>query len=165
MPEDSYLYPSPLGQLLLKTDTDYLRVASFINEDVQPAKNLVYPSSTLLLKAIESLDKYFSGEDLSLNLPVKQVGTEFQQQVWKALLTIKPGFTESYLGLSKTLGNAKAIRAVGAANGKNNIALVVPCHRVIGSNGKLIGYASGLWRKSWLLQHEAKFTKRINLLF
>lgn len=165
MQEENFLYPSPLGQIFLKVDAEYLKVASFINEEIETAKIITLPKSALLLKTINCLDRYFSGEDLSLHLPVQQDGTEFQQKVWKALLTIKPGFTQSYLGLSKIIGNAKAIRAVGAANGKNNIALIVPCHRVIGSNGKLIGYASGLWRKSWLLQHEAKFTKKINLLF
>lgn len=165
MAEESYLYQTILGQLLLKSEADYLKEASFINDNIDAIKNKTITTSPLLLKVIESLDKYFSGEDLSLHFPVKQAGTEFQQLVWKALLNIKPGFTETYLGLSKNLGNPKAIRAVGAANGKNNIALIVPCHRVIGSNGKLIGYASGLWRKSWLLQHEAKFAKTQNLLF
>ncbi len=165
MPEESYLYATPLGQLLLKIENDYLKEVSFKNELTTPATNNLIQVSPLLTKTISTLDKYFSGEDLALGLPVKQAGTAFQQQVWKALIHIQPGFTESYLGLSKAIGNPKAVRAVGAANGKNNIALVVPCHRIIGNNGKLIGYASGLWRKSWLLQHEAKFSQRKDFLF
>lgn len=165
MPEESYLYATPLGQLLLKIENDYLKEVSFKNELTTPATNNLIQASPLLTKTISTLDKYFSGEDLALGLPVKQVGTAFQQQVWKALLNIQPGFTESYLGLSKAIGNPKAVRAVGAANGKNNIALVVPCHRIIGNNGKLVGYASGLWRKSWLLQHEAKYCQRKDFLF
>ena len=148
-----------------KINGEFLEEVSYINEDLTVPINATTQQSIILLKTIDSLDKYFSGKDLSLNLPVKQTGTEFQQQVWEALLKIKPGFTETYLGLSKAIGNPKAIRAVGAANGKNNIALVVPCHRVIGSNGNLIGYASGIWRKSWLLQHEAKHSGRNAFLF
>ncbi|RYF79998.1 MAG: methylated-DNA--[protein]-cysteine S-methyltransferase [Chitinophagaceae bacterium] len=98
-------------------------------------------------------------------LPIKQAGTTFQQQVWKALQDIGPGKTISYLKLSKQLGNAKAIRAVGTANGKNNIAIIVPCHRVIGSNGSLVGYSGELWRKQWLLQHEAKYLQGVQSLF
>lgn len=165
MPEEKYLYSTPLGHLLLKTEAVFLKEAGFINEDLAKADNADFEKSALLTNTLISLDKYFSGEDLLFDLPVKQTGTAFQQQVWNALLKIKPGYTESYLGLSKSIGNPKAIRAVGAANGKNNIALIVPCHRVIGSNGKLIGYASGVWRKSWLLQHEAKYCGRKNLLF
>ena len=165
MPEEKYIYSSPLGHLLIKIEADFITEISFINEETSAAFNSATSHSPLLLKTIQSLNKYFSGEELSFDLPVKQTGTAFQQQVWKALLTVKPGFTESYLGLSKSIGNPKAIRAVGAANGKNNIALVIPCHRIIGSNGKLVGYASGLWRKDWLLQHEAKHTGRIALLF
>ena len=165
MSEEKYIYASPLGQILLKIEANFLREVSFINEETLPYHNPTTLISPLLTKTIVCFNNYFSGEDLSLTLPVKQHGTAFQQQVWKALLTIKPGFTQSYLELSKHIGNAKAVRAVGAANGKNNIALIVPCHRVVGSNGKLVGYASGIWRKRWLLKHELEHLKNTSLLF
>ena len=94
-----------------------------------------------------------------------QAGTSFQQTVWAALRHIPHGKTLSYLQLSKNIGNKKAIRAVGAANGKNNIVIIVPCHRVIGSNGTLVGYGGDLWRKQWLLAHEAKYCNGVQMLF
>ncbi len=103
------------------------------------------------------MDEYFAGNRFEFNLKLFQPGTPFQQDVWEGLQKVKYGNTLSYLSFSKQLGNAKAIRAVGTANGKNNIAIIVPCHRVIGSNGSLVGYAGELWRKKWLLNHEAKF--------
>jgi methylated-DNA-[protein]-cysteine S-methyltransferase len=98
--------------------------------------------------------EYFKGNRDSFNLTVNPKGTVFQIKVWKALLKIKYGKTKSYLEQSKTLGDVKAIRAVATANGKNPLWIVIPCHRVIGSDGSLTGYAGGLWRKAWLLNHE-----------
>src|SRR5690606_16785912 len=90
------------------------------------------------------------------DLPLKQPGTEFQQKTWTLLCRIPFGKTISYHQLSQHYGDVKAIRALASANGKNNIAIIVPCHRVIGANGSLTGYAGGLWRKNWLLEHEMK---------
>lgn len=89
----------------------------------------------------------------------------FQEKVWQELLKIAPGQTISYMQLSKRLGDVKAIRAVGTANGKNTVAIIVPCHRVIGSNGDLVGYGGELWRKKWLLDHEAKYSNGVQTLF
>jgi len=102
----------------------------------------------------QELNEYFSGERKQFDIPLHLVGTEFQQRVWKALLEIDYGKSLSYLQLSLKLGNKLAVRAVAAANGANKIALLVPCHRVAGSDGTLTGYAGGLWRKKYLLELE-----------
>jgi methylated-DNA-[protein]-cysteine S-methyltransferase len=105
-------------------------------------------------EAVSQLNEYFDGLRKTFTFTLNPKGTDFQQKVWQALLEIPYGKTMSYLELSKKLGDVKAIRAVAAANGKNPIWIVVPCHRVIGSDGSLTGYAGGLWRKQWLLEHE-----------
>ncbi|MEZ4853159.1 methylated-DNA--[protein]-cysteine S-methyltransferase [Flavobacterium sp.] len=107
-----------------------------------------------LQQAVNQLTAYFKGNLNQFELKLNPEGTEFQQKVWQELQQIPYGKTISYLELSKKLDNIKAIRAVAAANGKNPLWIVVPCHRVIGSNGSLTGYAGGLWRKQWLLEHE-----------
>lgn len=107
-----------------------------------------------LEQAVSQLQEYFEGKRNDFNLKLNPKGTEFQQRVWQELLNIPFGKTLSYLELSKKLGDVKAIRAVAAANGKNPLWIVVPCHRVIGTDGSLTGYAGGLGRKKWLLEHE-----------
>lgn len=108
----------------------------------------------VLQQAVLQLNDYFNGNRTDFDLKLNPKGTEFQQKVWQELLQIPYGKTTSYLELSKKLGDVKAIRAVASANGKNPLWIVVPCHRVIGSDGSLTGYAGGLWRKQWLLEHE-----------
>lgn len=105
-------------------------------------------------KAVFQLNEYFEGKRTSFNFDINPEGTDFQKKVWKELLNVPYGKTMSYLELSLKLGDAKAIRAVASANGKNPLWIVVPCHRIIGSDGSLTGYAGGLWRKKWLLDHE-----------
>lgn len=107
-----------------------------------------------LLKLQEQIDRYFRWQLENFELPLVFTGTVFQERVWHALLNIPYGKTKTYLSLTKQLGDENAIRAVAAANGANKMAIIVPCHRVIGSDGKLVGYAGGLWRKEWLLNHE-----------
>jgi len=107
-----------------------------------------------LEQAVIQLQEYFHGKRNEFNFKLNPKGTEFQQRVWQELLNIPFGKTLSYLELSKKLGDVKAIRAVAAANGKNPLWIVVPCHRVIGTDGSLTGYAGGLGRKKWLLEHE-----------
>ena len=107
-----------------------------------------------LLEAANQLRDYFDGKRTSFTFKINPKGTAFQQKVWLKLLEIPFGTTISYLELSKKIGDIKAIRAVATANGKNSLWIVVPCHRVIGSDGSLTGYAGGLWRKKWLLEHE-----------
>ena len=114
---------------------------------------------------MQQLQEYFDGKRTDFDLPLQQEGSAFQQSVWAVLNDISYGKTVSYLQLSKRIGNAKAIRAVGITNGKNAISIIVPCHRVIGSNGSLTGYGGGLWRKQWLPEHEAKFANGVQQLF
>jgi methylated-DNA-[protein]-cysteine S-methyltransferase len=108
----------------------------------------------VLQEAVFQISDYFEGKRNDFTFKLNPSGTEFQQKVWKGLLEIPFGKTMSYLELSKKLGDVKAIRAVASANGKNPLWIVVPCHRVIGTDGSLTGYAGGLWRKKWLLEHE-----------
>ena len=107
-----------------------------------------------LKEAVLQLQDYFDGKRTTFTFPLNPSGTDFQKKVWDELLHIPFGKTCSYLELSKKLGDVKAIRAVASANGKNPLWIVVPCHRVIGTDGSLTGYAGGLWRKKWLLEHE-----------
>jgi methylated-DNA-[protein]-cysteine S-methyltransferase len=166
---ETIYYPSPLGTLKITGSDEHLTELMFEstqkNGQVESQTGFPAPVSALLSNVITQLDKYFSGGDLYFQLPLCQEGTLFQQRVWSELCKIKPGTTISYLQLSKNIGDTKAIRAVGTANGKNNIAIIVPCHRVIGSSGKLVGYGGDLWRKQWLLNHEAKFCNGVQSLF
>ena len=114
----------------------------------------------VLQEAVLQLQDYFEKNRTSFDFKINLKGTEFQQKVWKGLLEIPFGKTMSYMELSKNMGDAKAIRAVASANGKNPLWIVVPCHRVIGADGSLTGYAGGLWRKKWLLEHENPTTQQ-----
>ena len=114
----------------------------------------------VLQEAVSQLNDYFEGKRTAFTFKLNPSGTEFQQKVWKGLLEIPFGKTCSYMDLSKKLGDVKAIRAVASANGKNPLWIVVPCHRVIGTDGSLTGYAGGLWRKKWLLEHENPTTQQ-----
>ena len=116
--------------------------------------------SGILRECADQLQEYFNGKRKEFNIPMDLQGTEFQIKVWNELINITFGETISYLELSKRVGDVKAIRAVGNANGKNPVSIIVPCHRVIGSNGKLIGYGGGLWRKRWLLEFERSFIRK-----
>lgn len=107
-----------------------------------------------LKETVAQLKDYFSGKRNDFDLKLNPKGTDFQQKVWKELLNIPFGKTMSYLDIAKKLGDPKVIRAAASANGKNPLWIVVPCHRVIGTDGSLTGYAGGLWRKKWLLEHE-----------
>ncbi len=140
---------TPLGTAKIKGDELGVSVISILQEGE------ISKTIPLELKdAVKQLQEYFEGKRTTFNFPINPKGTDFQQKVWKALLEIPYGKTTSYLELSKKLGDVKAIRAVASANGKNPLWIVVPCHRVIGSDGSLTGYAGGLWRKKWLFEHE-----------
>jgi len=114
---------------------------------------------TILAECYNQLDEYFRGERQKFTFPYVQEGTPFRKMVWDALIKIPYGETGSYKDLAASIENPKAIRAVGSANSKNKLSIVIPCHRIIGSTGKLTGYAGGLWRKEWLLHHEQSFKK------
>lgn len=119
----------------------------------------------MMIQCIEQLIQYFNGQRRQFELPINQQGTPFQQEVWGELMQIPFGKTISYLELARRTGDTKATRAVASANGRNNVAIIVPCHRVIGSNRELIGYGGGLWRKKWLLEHEMKVAYGVQTLF
>ena len=141
---------TPLGITLIEGDTNGISKIS-VEEDTEVFSAEI-PSA--LKEATLQLSEYFEGKRKEFSFKLNPKGTDFQQKVWQELLKIPFGKTTSYLELSKQLGDIKAIRAVAAANGKNPLWVVVPCHRVIGSDGSLTGYAGGLWRKKWLLEHE-----------
>ncbi len=152
----SHIIESPTGFLEIRGTDAFVSVIHF--HDTAPAGPAAEPPQ-LLLDAAAQLKEYFAGQRTAFDFPVQQTGTDFQQRVWAELTRIPFGETISYLELSKRLGDVKAIRAAGLANGKNNVAIVVPCHRVIGSDGSLTGYAGGLHRKEWLLRHEGGWPK------
>ncbi len=147
--ETAFLKTS-LGIAEIKGDEQGLISISILDEPQQVSVGI--PDQ--LLDTVQQLQEYFAGERRAFQLNLNPQGTPFQKRVWESLLEIPYGKTTSYLELSRKLGDEKAIRAVAAANGKNPFWIVVPCHRVIGTDGSLTGYAGGLWRKKWLLEHE-----------
>lgn len=145
-------YQTPVGVAMIIEEDCFITRIHILDEDHE----LTGPSSPLLKETARQFDEYFAGTRRVFDLPIKQPGSEFQKQVWHELLKIEYGKTITYNEQSLRMNSPLAIRAIAAANGKNNLWVVVPCHRVIGSNGSLTGYAGGLWRKKWLLEHEAK---------
>lgn len=143
---------SPVGLLKLQCTDKHILAVVFSEEE-----GIEHDQHPLLEQCQQELNEYFTGSRKVFDLPLGQEGTTFQNKVWDLLYQIPYGKTISYNALAKQYGDLKAIRAVASANGKNNIAIIVPCHRVIGSNRSLTGYAGGLWRKKWLLEHEAKY--------
>lgn len=166
MPETVFItyYHSPVGMLRISGTENYISEISFYDK-VQKAEVKKKNLPPLLIQCVEQLIQYFHGERRKFELPIHQPGTKFQQDVWNELLVIPFGKTISYQELAIRTGDSKATRAVANANGKNNIAIVVPCHRVIGANRELVGYAGGLWRKKWLLENEAKLAYGVQTLF
>jgi methylated-DNA-[protein]-cysteine S-methyltransferase len=140
---------TPLGIAKIIGDESGITVISVLDEG---EVSITIP--IVLQEAVFQVNDYFDGKRTDFTFKLNPSGTEFQQKVWKGLLEIPFGKTMSYMELSKKLGDVKAIRAVASANGKNPLWIVVPCHRVIGTDGSLTGYAGGLWRKKWLLEHE-----------
>jgi methylated-DNA-[protein]-cysteine S-methyltransferase len=154
---------SPVGKLKLVASDKGLTAILWENDNPRrvPLKNLVQHDEHPVLALVESqLKEYFGGSRQTFDIPLDMRGTTFQKSVWEALLTISFGETRSYGELAKQLGRPSASRAVGAANGRNPVSIVVPCHRVIGSSGKLTGFAGGLGAKALLLDLEKKSTER-----
>jgi methylated-DNA-[protein]-cysteine S-methyltransferase len=152
--ETAYI-KTPLGIATIIGDENGISVISVSDEG--EISNAI---PTILQDAVSQLTAYFEGKRSDFDFKLNPKGTDFQQKVWKGLLEIPFGKTCSYMDLSKKLGDVKAIRAVASANGKNPLWIVVPCHRVIGTDGSLTGYAGGLWRKKWLLEHENPTTQQ-----
>lgn len=156
----SYLeMDSPVGRLKLVAHDQALVAVLWENENpkrVRLAELMEQPQHPILLATQQQLNEYFAGTRQQFNLPLDFEGTEFQQKVWQALLSIPFGETRSYKQIAEQIGNVKAVRAVGAANGKNPISIIAPCHRVVGANGKLVGFAGGLNNKDILLKLESQ---------
>lgn len=158
-------YQSPCGKLIIGSYGGKLCLCDWLNEErrklidarLQKELHAVYEEGTsaIIEEAMTQLDEYFDQKRNVFNIPLLFVGTDFQKKVWNELLKIPYGMTESYAGLSQRLGNPKAVRAVAAANGANAISIFVPCHRIIGSNHQLTGYAGGLEAKKLLLELES----------
>ncbi|MEO6632403.1 MAG: methylated-DNA--[protein]-cysteine S-methyltransferase [Mucilaginibacter sp.] len=145
-------YKSPIGTLRITEEDNFITSIYALDEDYE-----AFPPETPLLKeAVKQLDEYFEGTRKDFDLPLKQQGSGFQQGVWNELSRISYGKTISYLQQSKFLNNPLGIRAIASANGKNHLLIVVPCHRVIGTDGSLTGFGCGIWRKKWLLEHEQR---------
>ena len=161
---------SPIGIIEIKATDEFVTAVLFrrtstdnpAGDQIQEISECTHP---LLRLCEKQLHEYFGGERRQFDLPVQQEGSAFQQKVWAALTGIPYGRTISYLELSKRIGNVKAIRAVGTTNGNNSLPIIVPCHRVIGSDGSLTGYNGELWRKKWLLEHEGKYANGVQTLF
>lgn len=157
-------WKSPFGEIVLgdyddrlcMCDWRYRKMRSNIDRRVQKflKSEFVENTTPIILETINQLNEYFEGSRKEFNIPLMLIGTDFQRLVWEALIKIPYGETMTYLQLSKNIGNEKAIRAVSTANGANAISILVPCHRIIGSNGKLVGYAGGLHAKSKLIKME-----------
>ncbi|WP_264525719.1 methylated-DNA--[protein]-cysteine S-methyltransferase [Flavobacterium sp. N502536] len=154
--ETAYIY-SPLGITKIVGDEEGIAVISVSDVGTTEVSPTI---PDVLQAAVSQLQEYFEGKRTDFDLKLNPKGTDFQQKVWKSLLEIPFGKTVSYMDQTKKLGDVKAIRAVASANGKNPLWIVVPCHRVIGTNGSLTGYAGGLSRKKWLLEHENPSTQQ-----
>ena len=156
-------YKSPIGLLRISGNESFISSVSFVDNEDQIVSG--HETTPLLNQTVEQMIEYFNGKRRVFEVPVHQHGTTFQEKVWSELLNINFGKTISYMDLAKRLGDPKAIRAAASTNGKNNICIIVPCHRVIGSNMTLVGYSGGLWRKKWLLDHENKIANGVQTLF
>lgn len=157
----THYYRSPLGWIELKSANGVLCSLLFIDEHEQSEEH----PDAFFQTCIDQLSAYFDGTLQSFDIPLGYSGTAFQIQIWDELKNVAYGETISYEALSHRIENPKAIRAVANANAQNKFHLLVPCHRIIGKNGSLTGYAGGIWRKQWLLDHEAKISGRRLSLF
>ena len=143
-------YDTPLGKMEITANEDAVLSIHFVDK-VQPVKR-----NAVTDLARQQMLEYFAGERETFDLPMAPEGTEFQRMVWRALTQVAYGETCSYADIANRINKPKAVRAVGAANGKNPMTIVVPCHRIVGSDGSLTGYASGTDKKAWLLNHESQ---------
>lgn len=146
-----------IGTLKISADDKAVNSILFVFDDTEmPPVN----ENEVLLEGKKQLAEYFAGKRKEFDFPVFQEGTEFQNKVWTIVTTVPFGHTASYMDIAKAIGDKGAIRAVGTANGRNQLSIVMPCHRIIGSDGSLTGYAGGMWRKKWLLDHEKQFSDK-----
>ena len=163
--EDYCHYQSPIGLISMGETGGFLTRADFVVQSPESAhfqSDNFSISSTLLKDACRQLDEYFEGKRQKFNLALKPLGTDFQRSAWESLLRIPYGETRSYMQQAESIRNPRAIRAIGQANSRNPIPIIIPCHRVIGKNGSLTGYAGGLDRKTQLLSLEHSFMHEQN---
>ena len=160
-----HIYTSPIGRIKIVADNDCIQALTFIEDTESISHSEEIESPTVIHQCIDELIEYFNGTRTKFTVPIHQGGTDFQQKVWKELYEVPFAKTMSYAELAKKLGDPKVIRAAASANGKNKIAIIVPCHRIIGSDRNLTGYAWGLARKKWLLQHEFRIGLGVQTLF
>jgi methylated-DNA-[protein]-cysteine S-methyltransferase len=151
-------YSSPVGELIVESAEDKITTVNFLKDH---KKEEVFNS--IIEQCIEELEEYFFKGRKFFTVELNPAGTSFQKKVWNELITIPYGKTMSYESLAIKVGDVKSIRAVGLANGQNPIAIIIPCHRVIGKNGDLIGYGGGLENKEWLLHHEGAMLRQLSL--
>jgi methylated-DNA-[protein]-cysteine S-methyltransferase len=151
-------YASPVGDLLIESKDDKITVVGFLKTERQPET-----MTPVIAQCIAELEEYFYQGRKFFTVELDPQGSPFQQKVWNELLTIPYGRTTSYEAIALGVGDLKSIRAVGLTNGQNPIAIIIPCHRVIGKNGDLVGYGGGLDNKVWLLQHEGAFSEQLKL--
>lgn len=149
-------YKIPIGTAKIVGDENGINAVTVIDDAIETSTEI--PEA--LQDCVQQLSEYFNGKRRTFNLKLNPQGTEFQKRVWNELLNVPYGKTRTYLEQTKKLGDVKAIRAVASANGKNPIWIIIPCHRIIGSDGSLTGYAGGIWRKKWLLAHENSSTQQ-----
>ncbi|MEG9298367.1 methylated-DNA--[protein]-cysteine S-methyltransferase [Mangrovibacillus sp. Mu-81] len=149
------LYQSPIGTIEILGTDEHITSILFVDEEYQANDEC----PRVLEDCKVQLDEYFQGKRSEFTFSYLFGGTDFQKKVWGALTEIPYAETASYKEIALSIGNDRSSRGVGSANGKNRLSIVIPCHRVIGSNGKLTGYAGGLWRKEWLLRHERSLSK------
>ena len=148
-------YKTPIGTAKIVGDENGISAVTVIDDDLETSIEM----PKMLQDCVQQLDEYFNGTRKQFELKLNPQGTDFQKKVWNELLNVPFGKTRNYLEQSKQLGDVKAIRAVASANGKNLIWIIIPCHRIIGTDGSLTGYAGGIWRKKWLLEHENPTTQ------
>jgi methylated-DNA-[protein]-cysteine S-methyltransferase len=154
-------HPTPIGELMLVKRS---ALEGIYLDGLHPPTTSWRMDARAFDDEVDQLDAYFAGERTTFDLEMAPVGTPFQTRVWNALSGIGYGETSTYGAIARRVGRATAVRAVGAANGRNPLAIVVPCHRVIGSTGALVGYAGGLATKKWLLEHEKRHRRRYTLM-
>ncbi|MGD1008706.1 MAG: methylated-DNA--[protein]-cysteine S-methyltransferase [Candidatus Aminicenantales bacterium] len=155
------VYESPIGSIEIKAEGKDIVEVNFVEKSglMRPPGASAAGGPEALRACLSQLEQYFRGKRTSFSLPLKLEGTAFQKKVWAALLRVPFGKTTTYGAIAAALGNKRAGRAVGGANHRNPASIIVPCHRVIGSDGRLTGYGGGLWRKEWLLDHEKKHAR------
>jgi methylated-DNA-[protein]-cysteine S-methyltransferase len=152
---------SPIGLIIIRGNASGIASLDFVKKEPvrSGAAQLARDTPQVLRDCLTQLDEYFRGERTSFSVPLNLPGTPFQKKVWKALLRIPYGETVTYKDIASAIGNARATRAVGGANHRNPVSIIVPCHRVVGSDGRLTGYGGGLDKKAWLLAHERQHAR------